>query len=139
MDRVRDVPEARRLLHQPLVDRAGSHGQRRIPRFLLSRLKRFITALERQTGEHGFAVCLHRQEVLFHPPQAASLAVDLKAVDLFRTGDSPLPPLPRSLDRSSELADGSPFPESDSSHLGGDDLMLSLWRLSQVTGRDSEH
>ena len=227
------------------------------PRFMLPRLERFITALERQTDEHGFAVYLHQQEVVFHPSQAASLAVDLEAaaehldrrlprlsnrmrhlaarqdwkvamaggsaqpfdalrraqanddagptyvrnflrtadrylepiaprtlgekvadvtqagripeqsanaievlllawsitqgqrgrtylaaakdrareaVDLFLTGDSPLP---RSIDRSPELLDGSPFPEFYSSYLGGDDLMLSLWRLSRVTGSDS--
>ena len=228
-------------------------------RFMLPRLERFVTALERQTDEHGFAVYLYREEVRFHPPQAASLAVDLEAaaehlerrlprlsnrmrhlaarqdwkvamavehvhpvdalrraqanddagptyvrnflriadqylkpipprtlgekvadvtqpgripeqsanaievlllawsitdgprgrtylhaakaraheaVDLFLTGDSPLP---SSLDRRPELLDGSPFPEFYSSYLGGDDLMLSLWRLSQVTGSDSDH
>ena len=31
------------------------------------------------------------------------------------------------------------FPEFISSYLGGDDLMLRLWRPSQVTGSDSEH
>lgn len=55
-------------------------------------------------------------------------------VDLFLPVDSPPP---RSIERGPELLDGSSFPESYSSYLGGDDVMLSLWRHSRVTGIDS--
>lgn len=55
-------------------------------------------------------------------------------VDLFLPVDSPPP---RSIERGPELLDGSSFPESNSSYLGGDDVMLSLWRHSRVTGIDS--
>ncbi len=49
------------------------------PRFMLPRLERFITALERQTDEHGFAAYLEKQTFFFNPRQVASLAVDLEA------------------------------------------------------------
>ncbi len=57
-----------------------------------------------------------------------------EAVDLFLSGDSPLP---RSIDRAPELLDGTRFPEFYSSYLGGDDLMWSLWRLSRATASHS--
>ena len=38
--------------------------------------------------------------------------------------------LPKSLDRQPRLQDGTPFPHFYQSYLGGDDLMLSLWRLA---------
>ncbi len=38
--------------------------------------------------------------------------------------------LPKSLDRQPRLQDGTPFPHFYHSYLGGDDLMLSLWRLA---------
>ena len=59
-----------------------------------------------------------------------------EAVDLFLSGDSPLP---CSIDRGPVLLDGSPFPEFCSSYLGGNDLMRSLWHLSRVIGSDSGH
>ncbi len=48
-------------------------------RFMKPRLKRFITALEQQTDEHGFAIYLQNQDIVFHPRQVGSLAVDLEA------------------------------------------------------------
>ena len=54
-----------------------------------------------------------------------------EAAILLLTGDSALP---RAIDRVAQLPDGSAFPEFYSSHLGGDDLMWSLWRLARTAG-----
>ena len=47
--------------------------------FMEPRLERFIAALEQQTYEHGFAVYLQKQDIVFNPRQVGSLAVDLEA------------------------------------------------------------
>ncbi len=47
--------------------------------WMLPRVEQFVTALERQTDEHGFAVYLSKQDVVFNSRQVASLAVDLQA------------------------------------------------------------
>jgi len=44
--------------------------------------------------------------------------------------------LPKSLDRQPRLQDGTPFPHFYESYLGGDDLMLSLWRLTLELEKD---
>ncbi|MDE0102869.1 MAG: hypothetical protein OXN89_10860, partial [Bryobacterales bacterium] len=43
------------------------------------RVEQFVTALERQTDEHGFAAYLSKRDVVFNSRQVASLAVDLEA------------------------------------------------------------
>ena len=46
--------------------------------FMEPRIERFVAALERQTDEHGFAVYLQKEEVVFNARQVGSLAVDLE-------------------------------------------------------------
>ena len=48
-------------------------------RFMEPRLDRFVSAIERQTDQHGFAVYLQKGKVVFNPRQVGSLAVDLEA------------------------------------------------------------
>lgn len=47
-------------------------------RWMEPRLVRFVATLEQESGKHGFAIYLHKEDVVFSPRQVGSLAVDLE-------------------------------------------------------------
>lgn len=105
----------------------------RIPERGLAAKGRNVTQAGRIPMQYAEAVDLLLLAARFGDPASSSRYLENarrfadEAVGFFMDETSRLP---KSLDRQPRLQDGTPFPHFYQSYLGGDDLMLSLWRLA---------